>query len=211
MQRDVVAGRVKVGQADQLGAEILRDFGGHVRVVRHDPHFESERALHHFAPDAAEPDHAERLAAQLIAEELLLLPLAGARRGIGLRNMARHREHQRERVFGDRNGIPAGRIHDEHAGLGGGVQIDIIHANAGAADDAQFRRLLQNRLGHLHGAAHQQRVGSREVLRVFLGIGDDDVPAVLRLEMLDARGGQGLSDQYIHKEVADDRCPRFRR
>ena len=76
-----------------------------------------------------------------------------------LRNGARHRKHQRDRVLRDRNGIAARRIHHQHAGGGGGRQIHVVDAHAGAADHAQLRRLLQHVRRHLHGAAHHQRVG----------------------------------------------------
>ena len=137
------------------------------------------RPLDHLAADAAETDDAQRLAAQLVAHELFLFPLAGARGGAGLRDAARHGEHQRQGVLGHGDGVAAGRVHHQHAGFGGGVQIDVIHAHAGAPDHAQFGRLFQHRGVHLHGAAHQERVGFRQVLGIFLGIGNDDVPTGL--------------------------------
>ena len=179
MERDVVAGGVEGRQVDQFDGQVLRQFGSHVRIVRHDTHLEGLGPLDHFAADAAQADDAERLAAQLIAHELLLFPLAGAGGGAGLRDAARHGEHEGEGVLGDRDGVAAGCIHDQHAGFGGGVEIDVIHPHAGAPDDAQFRRLFQHRGVHLHGAAHQQRVGFRQVLGIFLGIGNDDVPTGL--------------------------------
>jgi hypothetical protein len=51
---------------------------------------------------------------------------------------------------------------------------------------------------HLHGAAHQQRVGFRQVLGVFLGIGNDDVPAGLGLNSSIPAGSEGLGDENIH-------------
>ena len=50
-------------------------------------------------------------------------------------------EHERDRMLGDRNRIAARRVHDEYAGCGGGGQIDVVHADAGAADDLELRRL----------------------------------------------------------------------
>ena len=75
--------------------------------------------------------------------------------------------------------LPPGRVHHQHAGRGGGVQIHIVHAHAGAADHAQLGRFLQHFLVDLHGAAHHQRVGIAQVRAVFLGIRDDDIPVRL--------------------------------
>ena len=56
-------------------------------------------------------------------------------------------------------GVASRRIHHQHAAVRGGFQIDVVHAHAGAADDAQARRLRQQFVGYARGAAHDQRVG----------------------------------------------------
>ena len=65
------------------------------------------RALRDFLADAAEAGDAERLAAQLGAEEALLLPLAVLHRAVGGRNRARQRQHQRAGVLGDADAVGA--------------------------------------------------------------------------------------------------------
>ena len=82
--------------------------------------------------------------------------LPAARGSVGLRDAARHGQHQRQGVLGHRDGVAAGRVHHQHAGRGGGVQIHVVHAHAGAADHAQFRGLFEHGRRNLHGAAHQQ-------------------------------------------------------
>ena len=198
VQRQVVGGRVELRQVEQFHAEIVRDGGGDVRVVRHDAHLEGARAFHHFAPDAAQADDAERLAAQLVAHEFFLFPLAAARGRVGLGNVPRHGQHHGERVLGHRDGVAARRVHHQHAGLGGGFEIDVVHADPRAPDHAQLGRLLQHGLGDLHGGAHQQRVGVRQVLRVFLRIRNNHVPAGLGLKQLDPGRREGLGDQDVH-------------
>ncbi len=79
--------------------------------MRDHAHFEGFGPPHHLAADAAQADNPQRFPAQLIAEELLLFPLAGPRGKAGLRHRTSHREHQSERVFGDGDGVAAGRIH----------------------------------------------------------------------------------------------------
>ena len=109
-------------------------------------------------------------------------------------------EHERDGVLGDRNRIAARRVHDEHAGCGGGGQVDVVHADAGAADDLQLRRLRQNVRVHLDRAAYDQCVARRQVLRVFLRIGDDNVPAGLGFQQFDAGWGEWFSDEYLHAQ-----------
>ena len=182
VQRDVVALPEQRLEAAQLYAEIGGDLRRNVGVVGDDAHLEGARPLDHFAADAAQTDDAQHLAAQLIAHELLLLPLAAFGGGAGLRDAPGHGEHERQGVLRDGNRVAAGRIHHQHAGGGGGGEIHIVHAYAGAADYAQPRRLGQHLCVDLHGAADEQRVRFRQVLRVFLGIRDDDVPAGLGAE-----------------------------
>ncbi len=112
--------------------------------------------------------------------------------------MAGHGEHHGECVLGDRNRVAARGVHHQHAGLGGGIEIDIVDADTRAPDDAQLGRLLEDGLVYLHGGAHQQRVGLGKVLGVFLGIGNDYVPAWLRLKQLDPGRREGLGDQDVH-------------
>ena len=94
--------------------------------------------------------------------------------------------------------LPPGVFITSTPACGGGVEIDVVHADTGAPDDAQLGRLLQDGLVHLHGAAHQQRVGLGQVLGVFLRIGNDYVPAGLRLKQLDPGRREGLGDQDVH-------------
>ena len=90
-------------------------------------------------PMAAQAHDAQRLAAQLVAEKFLLLPFAGLGRGAGLRHGARHRKHERESMFRDRDRVAARRVHDQHTRFGGGGKVDVIDTHSGAADDAQLR------------------------------------------------------------------------
>ena len=82
-------------------------------------------------------------------------------------------------MFGDGDGIAAGSVHDEHTGGGGGVKIDVIDADASAADDAELGRLRENVRVDFDGAAHEQSVAITEMGGVAFWIRDDDVPAGL--------------------------------
>ena len=50
-------------------------------------------------------------------------------------------------MFGGGNGVAAGRVHDDHAALGGCLHVHVVHADACAANDAE----LLGRGEHLAG------------------------------------------------------------
>ena len=65
-------------------------------------------------------------------------------------NLARQRQHQRDRVLGGGDRIAERRVHHDDALGRGGGNFDIVDADAGAADHLQLRRLgddLRRRLG----------------------------------------------------------------
>ncbi len=108
--------------------------------------------------DIAAADHAQRLAGDLDAHEAVLLPLAGLGRGIGLRDFARQRQHQRDRVFGGGDRIAERRVHHDDALGGGRRDLDIVDADAGAADHLQARRRFDDLRGRLGGRADGEAV-----------------------------------------------------
>ena len=120
------------------------------RIVGHDAHLEADGALRHDRADVAAADQAQRLEAELGAHEAVLFPLAGLRRGIGLGHLAGDREHQRDGVLGRGDGVAERRVHHHDAVGGGGLDVDIVDADAGAAHDLEllgFRQHLGRDLG----------------------------------------------------------------
>ena len=93
--------------------------------------------------------------------------------------MALHRERQAEGVLGDAAGVgAAGREHDG-AGVVGGVEVDVVEADAGAGDDPQRGVGLEQLAGdpgavadHECGGPGQPVVAGRRGLR---GVEPDDV------------------------------------
>src|SRR4029079_6423098 len=57
-----------------IDAELAEPIGADERVVGHDGHVETERALRDLAPDPAEPENAEGLAGDLDSREPLAIP-----------------------------------------------------------------------------------------------------------------------------------------
>ena len=117
---------------------------GDVRVEADELHAEAARALGHERADAAEAEDGERLLVELGAGELRALPLALLHRRVGLRDVARLREHERHRLLGGRDDVGRRRVAHDDAALGGGRDVDVVDAHAGAADDLQVRAGLDD-------------------------------------------------------------------
>ena len=90
------------------------------------------------------PDDADGLALHLVADQRIAIDVGLApQRAVGLEDALRQRQQHAERVLGDRIGVAAGLIDDQHARRGAGVDVDGIEARAVAGDDQQVRRPLQ--------------------------------------------------------------------
>jgi hypothetical protein len=134
VQRDEIGALEQFVELDLLDADILGALRRQERIERDHLHAQAERAVGGDRADIAAADHAQRLAGDLDAHEAVLLPLAGLRRGVGLRNFTRQRQHQRDGVLGGRDRIAERRVHHDDALGGGRRDLDIVDADAGAAD-----------------------------------------------------------------------------
>ena len=77
--------------------------------------------------------------------ELRALPRPRDERRVRLRDVAGQREQQRERVLGGGDDVGLRRVGDDDAALGGGGDVDVVDADAGAADRLQARRRARAR------------------------------------------------------------------
>ena len=143
-----------LGRLGTLHSELAEALLGDVGVEGDDAHSEAERPLRHQLTDAPEADHAKRLVVQLDAAELRALPGAMDERLVRLRHLASECQQQRERVLGRRDHVRLRRVRDDHAALGGGVHVHVVHPDPRAA----------------HGL---QALGAPEQLRVELRRGAD--------------------------------------
>ena len=87
---------------------------------------------------------------------------------VGGRDLPGKREHQRDRVFGGGDRIAERRVHHDHAARGGGRNIDIVDADAGAADDFQFLRVFEQFRRDLGGRADGKAVVVADDLGEFV-------------------------------------------
>ena len=74
-------------------------------------------------------------------------------------HLARQRQHESNGQLGHSNRVCARRVHHHDAAPRGGIGVDVVHAHPGATDHAQLGRMLHQRVVHLYGTAHHQRVG----------------------------------------------------
>ena len=140
VQGDEIGAAQQVVELDLLHAQLHRPLRRQERIVGDHLHLQADGAVGDDRADVAAADHAQRLGGELDAQELGLLPLAGLRGAVGLRDLAGERHHQRERVLGGGDGIAEGRVHDDDALGGGGLDVDVVDADAGAADHLELGR-----------------------------------------------------------------------
>ena len=176
------------------------DDGGDEGVVADDVHAEGLGAASDFKADAAAADDAERLAAELGALQRFFVPLGRVHGGVGARDAAAHGDHEAEGEFGDGDGVGAGGVHDDDAAARGLGCVDVVDANAGAADDAELGSGgEQGRVG-LDGGADDEGVGVGEFGGQTAGrnlVGGDDIPAGLFLQ----DGERGGRDFFCENDL----------
>ena len=122
------------------------------------------RPVRNYRADIAATDDAENLAAELDPHEPRLFPFAGLGRAVGHRDLARQREHHRDRVLCGGDRIAVRGIHDDDAALGGGGDVDIVDADPGAADDLELRRGGEQLGRDLGGRTHRESLIAGDAL-----------------------------------------------
>ena len=67
---------------------------------------------------------------------------------VRLRDVASLREQERHRVLGRADRVGLRRVHDHDPAAGGGLDVDVVDADAGAGDHLEARRRLEDLGGH---------------------------------------------------------------
>src|SRR2546423_1885111 len=130
MKGDEVGSLEKVVEADQRDVEQLGSLHRNDRVEGDDIHLQTVRTLRDLGADIAESNHAERLAADLGADELRSIPLAPLDRRVCLRNPSSKREQKGNRVLGGSHDIAARRVDHEDSLSGGGRDVNVVDTDA---------------------------------------------------------------------------------
>ncbi len=159
VEGDVVAhGEEGVEVLDHFDLAIEGGFGEVEFVEGDDFHFEGEGTLGDGFADAAVADDAEGFAGELGSHEGIAVPLAGAEGGVGGGDFAGEGGHEGEGVFGGGDGVGVGGVHDENAGFGGGFDIDVVDADAGAGDGFEFAGFAEIEIGTFDAGADNDAV-----------------------------------------------------
>ena len=134
------------------------------------------------APDLAEPDEADGLAAKLAGLELRRTPQMLPDPVLRALEVVERGEHHQHRRLGHADDVFLGlRVGNHHGVLGGRRQIDAVDAGHGGDDGAQPRRRRQHRAVQRKHRDTQQEIdagqrigGGRE--RGAIGVAHDPVP-----------------------------------
>ena len=135
------------------------------RLERDDAHLEAAGAAGDLGADAAEADDAQRLAAQLDAHELRALPACRRCSDACASGMWRAQgQHQADGVLRGGDRVALRRVDDDDAAPGRRVDVDVVDAGAGAADDLQLAAGVEDVGGHLGLAADDRGPRSRAMI-----------------------------------------------
>ena len=197
--RNSAAAKTSAGVSRALRAELAEALRGDERVVADDAHAEAEGAAGDLLADPPEAEHAERLVRELDPAPARALPAAVLERRVRLRDVARERDEQPDRVLGGGDDGRVGRVRDDDPAARRRLDVDVVDADAGAADHLQPLGALDQVGGQLRRRADHDRVVAADDLgerRVAVLV---DVEA--RAQQLDAGGGDRLPDEDLQTGV----------
>ena len=145
------------GERNEVDAHLTPTVGRDERVVGEQAHPEREGTLRDELADPTEADDPEHLVVQLDALPARALPAALLERRVRLRDVASLREQQRQRVLGRGQHVRLRRVHHHHAAARRRLDVDVVEADAGAADHDEVGAGLEHLRGHLgRGTDHQR-------------------------------------------------------
>ena len=91
------------------------------------------------------------------------------RRGVLLGHPAEEQDHLSDHQFGDAPGVGVRGVEDRHAALFGGLEVDLVGADAEGADGQELAGLGERRGGQLGARADADEVGVANRLGQRLG------------------------------------------
>ena len=189
MHGNVVGGLEQRVEVDALDLRRLEHFRLNVGVVRDDLDAEGLRLGRHQARDMAEADEAEHGPFDAAdRHHRRHFPAAALYQFIGERDFADQGEEQRHGVVGDLADAVVRYVIDGDAFFLGGGQVDIVDAQAEAADRLAFGELAEDFTREL-GIGHQDGVGILGYRQNVVGI-DTFRHAISRIELRQLRLGE---------------------
>src|SRR5581483_7665400 len=115
-------------------------------------------AARHLLADPAEAEHAERLAGELDAAPARPLPAALLEGRVRLWDVPGEGDEQADRLLGRRHDGRLGGVRDDDPSPGRGGDVDVVDADAGAADRLQALPALDQLGRQLRRRADDDRV-----------------------------------------------------
>ena len=209
MERNHVRGPQQPVEVDQPGARGTRGCLGREGIMRDDIHPKTARAARHLAANAADPDQAERLPAELAADEFRACPFAGADAAVGIDHASQESQRERDGVFRRRDDVSERRVHDVDAARCCRGHVDVVHADPRASNDHEALRRIKDRRGHLGLAAHDETVDigdERREIGLLQTRGLADLAA--RAEQREALFGKRVRDVNDAAAASDESRPR---
>ena len=198
VQRNKIAFRQQLIERHKFDRHFARRRFADERVVGQHAHVKRFRAHGHFAADSAQADQAQRLPAHFGSRRGRFFPAPLVDGLVQARHLPRQRQQQREGVLCHAHGVSPGRAHHQHAALGGGFQVDVVHAHACSAHGAQLRRFSQQIRGDFRRASHNQCVGIGNFPFESFLRRQDRVPACLRFQQLHATFADLVRNDDLH-------------
>jgi len=158
VQADIVGGGQELVQFHEADVQLRSPFRSHQGVIRQQTHLERSCPGGYRGSHSAQPYQTEGFVAQFGAHEVTPLPFARVDARVGLHHFACQAEHQRQGMLRHCDGVGGRSVHHEDAAARRRVEIDIVHAGAGPAHNAQPFTTRQHVRGDLRRAAHDQCV-----------------------------------------------------
>ncbi len=162
----------KIGRRDQLverhhlDAHILSGLRSEIRIVGLHVQPHSLCARRDLLADVTQADDAEGAPLNAVHPAAVgvqlggvALPFAVAHVLVHAHELARNRDQQADRLFGDFDGIAAGRVTNDQAVVFGCFEIHAVDADAGAANDLGALKLRNDLARQRHRAVHDDAVG----------------------------------------------------
>ena len=136
---DVGSGEGFIGRGGETDLHFIGAGLGEEGVIGDNLHVEGLGALGELGSDAAHADDGEGFTVEFDALEGFTggFEITGNDSGVAEGDVAGGGTHESEGVLGGGNGVSGGRVHHNHAVGIGGITIDVVDADAGAANSLE--------------------------------------------------------------------------
>ena len=156
-----------VERLDRLGIAVPQLVG---EIVEDHLHAHGFGEIRQLRADIAVADDAQRLAANLKTVVGGLVPAAVMRRDGAGDDPPQQHDDLADHQFGDGTGVREGRVEDRHAAPLGGVEIDLVRADAEAADRDKAWRGGEDRFGQMRARPDAEDMDAFERRREFRAV-----------------------------------------